>query len=97
MTQPTETNNPQQLEKASRVIDLRIPLPWLITGLVSICFTLISMWFNTNQLLKDVADLQITMKTGNSQTTTLAGEVALLRFRIENIENDRKISNPVGK
>ena len=97
MTQPTEANNPQQSDRISRVIDLRIPLPWLITGLVSVCFTLVSMWFNTTQLLKDVADIQITMKAGNSQTTTLAGEIALLRFRIENIENRSRISNPTGK
>ena len=52
----------------------------------ALAFTLISMYFSLNQLVRDVGDLQITVKAGNSQSVTLAGEQALLRFRLENVE-----------
>lgn len=53
---------------------------------VAVGWALVSMWFSVNQLVRDVADLQITVKAGNTQATTVAGEIALLRFRVENLE-----------
>jgi hypothetical protein len=90
-----------------RVIDFRIPLPWLLGICGFVCWAIISMWFALNQLVRDVSDLQITVKTGNSQAQTVAGEIALLRFRIENLEGDRRLQqqqagrpvdvNPLGR
>jgi hypothetical protein len=80
----------QQTERTTRIIDLRIPLPWVLTGLITVGFTLVSMYFNVNQLVRDVGELQITVKAGNTQVTTLAGEQALLRFRMENIEGEMR-------
>ncbi|MGJ3704655.1 hypothetical protein [Variovorax sp. AFSI2.2] len=77
-------------ERTTRIIDLRIPLPWVLTGLITVGFTLVSMYFNVNQLVRDVGELQITVKAGNTQVTTLAGEQALLRFRMENIEGEMR-------
>jgi len=75
-------------ERVTRVIDFRIPLPWLLSGAGVMLWGLISMYFAIQQLTRDVADLQITIKSGNSQSITLAGQVALLQFRIDNIEKD---------
>lgn len=72
--------------RVSRVIDFRVPLPYLLSAFGALAFTLISMYFSLNQLVRDVGDLQITVKAGNSQSVTLAGEQALLRFRLENVE-----------
>lgn len=72
--------------RITRVIDFRIPLPWLLGICMAVGWALVSMWFSVNQLVRDVADLQITVKAGNTQATTVAGEIALLRFRIENLE-----------
>ena len=52
----------------TRVIDFRIPLPYLISGFCALAFTLVSMYFSMNQLLRDVGDLQITVKAGNTQS-----------------------------
>ena len=88
-------NDEQQPDlKVTRVIDFRIPLPWLISGVISVAFTLVSMWFSLDRLIKDVADLQITVKAGNSQATTVAGEIALLRYRVENLEADKRLPTP---
>ena len=89
----------QEPQRVTRVIDFRIPLPWMLGGLVTIAWGLVSMWFMVNQLVRDVADLQITVKAGNNQAVTLAGELALLRFRIENLEADRRgaAAMPMGQ
>lgn len=82
-------NTPEPYEPPiQKMIDFRIPLPWLIGGFVSIAFTLVSMYFSVNQLVRDMGELQITVKAGNSQSITLAGEQALLRFRLENLEGE---------
>ena len=84
----TEDQNPDI--RISRVIDFRIPLPWLLSGLIVVLWALISMYFALNQLVREVGDLQITVKSGNTQYATLAGEQALLRFRLENVENHQR-------
>lgn len=81
----------QQELKVTRVIDFRIPLPWLLSGLIVVGWALVSMWFSLNQLVRDVADLQITVKAGNGQAVTIAGEIALLRYRVENLEADKRL------
>lgn len=80
----------QQEQRVSRVIDFRIPLPWLLGVMGVVGWGLVSMWFMVNQLTSDVSDLQITVKAGNGQAVTVAGELALLRYRVENIEADRR-------
>ena len=81
----------QQDLKVTRVIDFRIPLPWLLSGGIVVGWALVSMYFSINQLLRDVGELQITVKAGNSQATTIAGDIALLRFRIENLEAEKRL------
>jgi hypothetical protein len=84
--------------KVTRVIDFRIPLPWLLSGLIVVGWALVSMWFSLNQLVRDVADLQIVVKAGNGQAITIAGEIALLRYRVENLEADKRLprQQPMG-
>ena len=54
--------------------------------------------YNRDKLVRDVGDLQITVKAGNSQSVTLAGEQALLRFRLENVEGTlREMHKEGGK
>ena len=55
---------------------------------------LVTMYFDVKQLVRDVGDLQITVKAGNSQATTIAGEIALLRYRVENLEADKRLPTP---
>lgn len=81
----------QQEQHVSRVIDFRVPLLWLLGVMSAVGWGLVSMWFMVNQLTRDVSDLQITVKAGNGQAVTVAGELALLRYRVENIEADRRV------
>jgi hypothetical protein len=77
-------------DNISRVVDFRIPLPWLLSGVAGITWALISMWFSVNQLVKTVDELQITVKSGNTSVVAVAGELALLKFRLTNTEDEQK-------
>lgn len=85
------SKDPQEPQDAmSRVVDFRIPLPWLLSGVAGITWALISMWFSVNQLVKTVDELQITVKSGNTSVVAVAGELALLKFRLTNTEEEQK-------
>lgn len=77
-------------ERIGKIVDLKIPLPWLLTGTAGVCWGLISMWFSVNQLVRTVDELQITVKSGNTSVVAVAGELALLKFRLTNAEDEQK-------
>jgi len=79
---------PTEEPTVSRFVDLRIPLWGLICAFAAAAYFIVGTWFTAGQTAKDVNELQITVKAGNQQVTTLAGEQALLRFRMENIEGE---------
>ena len=76
------------LEPVQRIIDMRIPLPWLITGVVSIAFSIITMWFQVQQLTAQVAEMNTLIKQGNTQVATIVTDLALTRFRVDKNEAD---------
>lgn len=76
--------------RVTRIVDLKIPLPWLLSGVTAITWGLISMWFSVNQLVKTVDELQITVKSGNTSVVAVAGELALIKFRLTNAEDEQK-------
>lgn len=76
------------LEPVQRIIDMRIPLPWLITGVVSIAFSIITMWFQVQQLTAQVSEMNALIKQGNTQVATIVADLALTRFRVEKNEAD---------
>lgn len=85
-------------ERIARIVDMRIPLWGVLSAVTTGGFLLISMYFTTNQTAKDVGDLQITVKAGNTQVMTLAGAHELLKFRQENVESElRAIKDTLSK
>lgn len=82
---------PEEIQevKLARVIDFKILLPWLLGGVTAIAWAVISMYFAVQTLIASMADLQITVKSGNVSSSVLAGEVSLLKFRITNIEAEQ--------
>jgi len=80
-----------------RFVDARVSLTWLLSVgavLVSGGFALYHQIGSQGETLKDVKDqikdLKITVNAGNNQAMTLAGEIAILKFRIENLEHDKR-------
>ncbi len=80
------TEELKQEGRVTRVVDLKIPLPYLLTLIGSLAWLLISMWFTLNQLVVLVADLQITVKAGSTSYSVLASEQALMKYRLETVE-----------
>ena len=77
-------------ERVTRVIDFKIPLPWLLGVAGVVGWALISMYFSVGQLVKTVDELQITVKSGNSSVVAVVGELALQKFRLQNVEDATK-------
>jgi hypothetical protein len=48
------------------------------------------MWFSVNNLVKTVGDLQVDVKAGNNSVVAVAGELALLKYRLTNAESSIK-------
>lgn len=72
-----------KVEKVSRVVDMRLPLSWLLTVTGSGIATLFLMWTSTNQLVRDMADVQQSVKAMAAATQTMTSEITLLKFRAD--------------
>jgi len=83
-------SQPGDLPRISKVIDFRLPLTWLLGIAGMVCAAFVSMWFQLGQLREDMTDLKITVKAGNNQASTVQGEIAILRFRVETLESDKR-------
>ncbi len=80
----------RESSRTVRVIDMRLPLTYLLSGAASIAILIAGMYFKLAQLGEDMAEVKISIKAGNSQSASLQGEQAILRFRMENIEGDMR-------
>ena len=87
MAQDTQ---PGELPRLSKVIDLKLPLNWLLTVAFSLALLIGGMYFQLRQLSEDMTDLKITVKAGNGQSATIQGEIAILKVRLENLEADKR-------
>jgi hypothetical protein len=87
MAQDTQ---PGDLMKVTRIIDMKLPLNWLLTVAFSLALLIGGMYFQLRQLSDDMTDLKIAVKTGNSSAATVQGELAILKFRIENLESEKR-------
>lgn len=82
--------------RIGKYIDTRIPL-WQLLGAVGTFAMLIAgMYFQLNKLIEDVTDVKIAVKSGNQAQATMQGELAILRFRIETLEADKRARNGGG-
>jgi hypothetical protein len=93
MSQDTQPDEP----RLSKVIDLKLPLTWLlgvaamiIVGGFGLYHQVGSQGETLKELKDQLKDLKITVNAGNSQAATIQGEMAILRFRVENLEADKR-------
>lgn len=85
-----QDTQPGDLPRLSKVIDMKLPLTWLLGVAFMIAGSFVTMYFQIGQLREDMTDLKITVKAGNSQAATVQGELAILRFRVETLEADKR-------
>lgn len=70
----------------SRMVDMRIPLWGILSGMGALALVLVNMWFSVQQLTAAMADVQLTLKAGNAQANGNAIEIATIKLRLENAE-----------
>jgi hypothetical protein len=73
-----------------KVIDMKLPLHWLLGVVFAAFAAFASIYFQVGKLGEDMTDLKIAVKAGNGQAATVQGELAILKFRVENIEADKR-------
>jgi hypothetical protein len=87
MSQDTQ---PGDLGRVTRVIDVKLPLTWLLGVAFAAFAAFASIYFRVGQLGEDMTDLKIAVKAGNGSQASIQGEMAILKFRIETLESDKK-------
>lgn len=74
--------------RLTRVIDFRVPLPYLLSALAALVVFLFTLQTDVRQLLRDVSKMQATAEAGNSQLNSITAEQSLQRYRIDTLESD---------
>jgi len=88
----SETTEPilERVNPVTRMVDMRMPLHWMLGVAGAVGWALVSMYFSVGQLVTQMTELQITVKSGNNSVTAVAGELALQKFRLQNVEDAAK-------
>jgi hypothetical protein len=69
-----------------RMVDFRIPMPWLLTGFLVGVGALVGMYYQLQNVTEALRDMQVTLKANNTSLVQLAAEQALLKYRIDKLE-----------
>jgi hypothetical protein len=69
-----------------KIIDMHLPLAWLLSGMLSFALLIGGMYFQIGQLSKDLAELKTAVNTGNSQSASTLGDLAILKYRVDSLE-----------
>lgn len=69
-----------------RMVDFKIPVIWLIGGSFVAVSGVIGMYYKLEKVAENLTELKVTVSAGNLQGMTNAGDMALIRYRVENIE-----------
>lgn len=84
-------------QKITRIIEPKISLTWLLStaGLMaSLFFGMYYQIGSQSETLKavkdDLKDVKISVQSGNQATATVQGELAILKFRVENLEAEKR-------
>ncbi len=93
MTEKYEGEERRHSDPMARYIDTRIPLVWLLTTGGTLAVLLFGIYFNVQRLSEDVGELKATTKAGNIQAATVAGEVAIIKWRLDNLEDPKNPRN----
>lgn len=81
-----------------RIIEMKLPLPYLISIIGTIAAMIVTMYFKGEKaaeeiiaLRGDIRELRTELKVKDTTTNTLAGAMALLQFRLETAESDIRV------
>jgi hypothetical protein len=75
-------------------VDLKIPLWGLASAAVIVVWGLVSMYFKLTNVSESVISMQADVRAFNAATTQFASEQALIKYRVEKLEMDRRAPPP---
>lgn len=91
-------SNLQSVGSPQRIIELKLPLPYLLTIMGTLAMLIVTMYFKGEKaaeeivaLRGDIRELRAELKAKDSTTNTIAGAMALLSFRVETAESDIRV------
>jgi hypothetical protein len=100
MSPPPRTDHDKLPEAATalmRMVDFKIPLVWLLGGFIAAVTLLASMYFQLQDVARNMVELQTMVRIGNNQSTALQSEVALIKFRLAQLEAEHARLHQGGK
>lgn len=80
----------QGQDARSRIIDMKLPLSWLVGSAVAIVMAFAYVSFAVDRMREDMTEVKATLKAWNDRISSTTAEVALLRFRVETLEADKR-------
>jgi len=69
-----------------KIIDMHLPLTWLLSSIGAFALLLGGMYFQIGQLSKDVGELKTSVNASTSQNAAVLGDLAVLKYRVDSIE-----------
>ena len=73
-----------------RLIEMKLPLPWLLGTALAIVMASAYMAFSVDRMREDMSELKGSLKAWNERVSSIAADMALLRFRVETLEADKR-------
>lgn len=87
---PTNDPNSGEQSEVRKIVDFKIPLHWILSGLGAFALVLIGMWFTIGQMSKDMSEVQASLKILAAANTTYDREVSRLQWRMDTLEQKMK-------
>lgn len=75
-------------------LDFKLPLPWVLSGAISVLWGLIGMWFKLSSVSDSVEEMKVAVKANNLTTVQYASEQTLIKYRLEKLEAKRENERP---
>lgn len=75
-------------ERVTKIIDFKLPLPYILTALAGLAAVLIGMWSTLSQVSRDLTELQVVVKGGNTQVNAIDRDLARLQWRVDLLEKN---------
>lgn len=87
---PPKDADSQYPTDVRKLVDFRIPLHWILSGVGTITLVLIGMWFTIGQMSKDMSEVQASLKVLTAENSTADREVSRLQWRMDTLEQKLK-------
>ena len=87
---PTPSSSVIASGRPRRIVEMKLSLEWLLGILGAGLLCAVTLWFNVQQLTKNVEALTIAVNSGNTAYNVLSGKLVLLEYRMGAYDEELK-------